>query len=229
MDIADKSINILRQDLLSIGYKAEFHELLVWQVLWWNCWKLVIKICCSLLQHYSGLEEAVFRNIRACKELSQTTRTAYGPNGKHSPPTASCICLVFDPLKAVLARQQTQWPLNYNTVAFQVWTKWSSTTWRSCLSPMMLQQFSESLRWGNLAFLCYILPVGMINRWGKLTVIVNVFLLYRCSIQLPKWLWWHPTCKSRRLETVQILSWCLLELCWSWLKSCSGWACLCQR
>ncbi|MEQ2193936.1 hypothetical protein XENOCAPTIV_018831 [Xenoophorus captivus] len=27
------------------------------------------------------LEEAVFRNIRACKELSQTTRTAYGPNG----------------------------------------------------------------------------------------------------------------------------------------------------
>uniref|UniRef100_A0A7N6FAR2 T-complex protein 1 subunit theta n=1 Tax=Anabas testudineus TaxID=64144 RepID=A0A7N6FAR2_ANATE len=32
-------------------------------------------------KHYSGLEEAVFRNIRACKELSQTTRTAYGPNG----------------------------------------------------------------------------------------------------------------------------------------------------
>uniref|UniRef100_A0A8C5DCW2 T-complex protein 1 subunit theta n=1 Tax=Gouania willdenowi TaxID=441366 RepID=A0A8C5DCW2_GOUWI len=32
-------------------------------------------------KHYSGLEEAIFRNIRACKELSQTTRTAYGPNG----------------------------------------------------------------------------------------------------------------------------------------------------
>ncbi|XP_057677326.1 T-complex protein 1 subunit theta isoform X1 [Corythoichthys intestinalis] len=32
-------------------------------------------------KHYSGLEEAVFRNIRACKELSQTTRSAYGPNG----------------------------------------------------------------------------------------------------------------------------------------------------
>uniref|UniRef100_A0A669DA62 T-complex protein 1 subunit theta n=1 Tax=Oreochromis niloticus TaxID=8128 RepID=A0A669DA62_ORENI len=32
-------------------------------------------------KHFSGLEEAVFRNIRACKELSQTTRTAYGPNG----------------------------------------------------------------------------------------------------------------------------------------------------
>ncbi|MBN3302914.1 TCPQ protein, partial [Amia calva] len=32
-------------------------------------------------QHYSGLEEAVYRNIQACKELAQTTRTAYGPNG----------------------------------------------------------------------------------------------------------------------------------------------------
>uniref|UniRef100_A0A8C9LB23 T-complex protein 1 subunit theta n=1 Tax=Pavo cristatus TaxID=9049 RepID=A0A8C9LB23_PAVCR len=33
-------------------------------------------------KHYSGLEEAVYRNIQACKELAQTTRTAYGPNGK---------------------------------------------------------------------------------------------------------------------------------------------------
>ncbi|XP_063059373.1 T-complex protein 1 subunit theta isoform X2 [Engraulis encrasicolus] len=32
-------------------------------------------------KHYSGLEEAVYRNISACKELAQTTRTAYGPNG----------------------------------------------------------------------------------------------------------------------------------------------------
>ncbi|XP_008984791.1 T-complex protein 1 subunit theta isoform X1 [Callithrix jacchus] len=31
--------------------------------------------------HFSGLEEAVYRNIQACKELAQTTRTAYGPNG----------------------------------------------------------------------------------------------------------------------------------------------------
>uniref|UniRef100_A0A452QGW2 Chaperonin containing TCP1 subunit 8 n=1 Tax=Ursus americanus TaxID=9643 RepID=A0A452QGW2_URSAM len=36
-------------------------------------------------KHFSGLEEAVYRNIQACKELAQTTRTAYGPNG-----TASC-------------------------------------------------------------------------------------------------------------------------------------------
>jgi len=33
------------------------------------------------LQHFSGLEEAVFRNINACKEFAKTVRTAYGPNG----------------------------------------------------------------------------------------------------------------------------------------------------
>eukprot|EP00058_Branchiostoma_floridae_P005088 XP_002590576.1 hypothetical protein BRAFLDRAFT_114782 [Branchiostoma floridae] len=31
---------------------------------------------------YHGLEEAVYRNIDACRELAKTTRTAYGPNGK---------------------------------------------------------------------------------------------------------------------------------------------------
>ncbi|GAB0091090.1 chaperonin containing TCP1 subunit 8 [Sergentomyia squamirostris] len=30
---------------------------------------------------YSGLEEAVFRNISACKEFAQSVRSAYGPNG----------------------------------------------------------------------------------------------------------------------------------------------------
>lgn len=30
---------------------------------------------------YSGLEEAVYRNITACKEFSQSVRSAYGPNG----------------------------------------------------------------------------------------------------------------------------------------------------
>ncbi|EHB03927.1 T-complex protein 1 subunit theta [Heterocephalus glaber] len=32
------------------------------------------------VKRFSGLEEAVYRNIQACKELAQTTRTAYGPN-----------------------------------------------------------------------------------------------------------------------------------------------------
>lgn len=33
------------------------------------------------LQMYSGLEEAVYRNITACKEFAVCVRSAYGPNG----------------------------------------------------------------------------------------------------------------------------------------------------
>ncbi|XP_018577469.1 T-complex protein 1 subunit theta [Anoplophora glabripennis] len=32
-------------------------------------------------RHYSGLEEAVIRNITACKDFAHSVRTAYGPNG----------------------------------------------------------------------------------------------------------------------------------------------------
>ncbi|XP_013390625.1 T-complex protein 1 subunit theta [Lingula anatina] len=34
-------------------------------------------------RHYSGLEEAVYRNIEACGELAKTTRSAYGPHGQN--------------------------------------------------------------------------------------------------------------------------------------------------
>lgn len=34
-----------------------------------------------LFQYFSGLEEAVYRNITACKTFAQSVRTAYGPNG----------------------------------------------------------------------------------------------------------------------------------------------------
>lgn len=30
---------------------------------------------------YTGMEEAVVRNIHACKEFAETVRSAYGPNG----------------------------------------------------------------------------------------------------------------------------------------------------
>jgi T-complex protein 1 subunit theta len=33
------------------------------------------------LQYFTGLEETVYRNISACKQLAQTLRTSYGPNG----------------------------------------------------------------------------------------------------------------------------------------------------
>ncbi|KAG0719053.1 T-complex protein 1 subunit theta [Chionoecetes opilio] len=34
-------------------------------------------------RHFSGLEEAVYRNISACKEFSKTLKTAYGPQGRN--------------------------------------------------------------------------------------------------------------------------------------------------
>jgi len=34
-------------------------------------------------RYMSGLEEAVYRNISACKELAETTRSAYGPYGQN--------------------------------------------------------------------------------------------------------------------------------------------------
>jgi len=36
-------------------------------------------------KHLSGLEEAVLKNIEACKQLAQITRTSMGPNGEFSP------------------------------------------------------------------------------------------------------------------------------------------------
>ncbi len=33
-------------------------------------------------KHLSGLEEAVVKNLEACKQLSQITRTSLGPNGE---------------------------------------------------------------------------------------------------------------------------------------------------
>ncbi|KAH9518457.1 T-complex protein 1 subunit theta [Bulinus truncatus] len=34
-------------------------------------------------RHFSGLEEAVYRNIDACKELAKTTTSAFGPHGQN--------------------------------------------------------------------------------------------------------------------------------------------------
>ena len=36
-------------------------------------------------RHLSGLDEAVIKNIEACKELSTITRTSLGPNGSLIP------------------------------------------------------------------------------------------------------------------------------------------------
>ena len=44
----------------------------------------------TALQHFSGLEEAVYRNIAACQEMAQVTRTSFGPNGAR--PVCPCSC-----------------------------------------------------------------------------------------------------------------------------------------
>lgn len=49
-------------------------------------------------KHLSGLDEAVLKNIDACKQLSQITRTSLGPNGKHIidiPLLSSLVLLEF--------------------------------------------------------------------------------------------------------------------------------------
>lgn len=40
-------------------------------------------------KHLSGLDEAVIKNIQACKLLSKITRTSLGPNGAHEHGTWS--------------------------------------------------------------------------------------------------------------------------------------------
>lgn len=32
-------------------------------------------------KHFSGLEEAILKNINACKDISNMTKTSLGPNG----------------------------------------------------------------------------------------------------------------------------------------------------
>lgn len=44
-------------------------------------------------RHLSGLDEAVIKNIDACKELSTITRTSLGPNGPSL--SLSQICFFF--------------------------------------------------------------------------------------------------------------------------------------
>jgi T-complex protein 1 subunit theta len=43
--------------------------------------KLVTHVIQKKFQAFHGLEEAVFRNITACKEFAASVRSAYGPNG----------------------------------------------------------------------------------------------------------------------------------------------------
>ena len=41
----------------------------------------------------SGLDEAVIKNVEACKQLSKITRTSLGPNGASTPPPNADLAL----------------------------------------------------------------------------------------------------------------------------------------
>lgn len=43
-------------------------------------------------KHLSGLDEAVIKNIDACKQLSKITRTSLGPNGAPAYGLPECTC-----------------------------------------------------------------------------------------------------------------------------------------
>lgn len=46
-------------------------------------------------KHLSGLDEAVLKNVEACKQLSQITRTSLGPNGMPFFPPSVLFCFFF--------------------------------------------------------------------------------------------------------------------------------------
>jgi hypothetical protein len=67
-------------------------------------------------RHLSGLDEAVIKNIEACKQLSKITRTSMGPNGTPPPigtPLLSCSAApglrrLGNPMAVVSARVGTE-------------------------------------------------------------------------------------------------------------------------
>lgn len=53
-------------------------------------------------KHLSGLDEAVLKNIDACKQLSTITRTSLGPNGMF--PLILNLGASFFPFRSILCR-----------------------------------------------------------------------------------------------------------------------------
>lgn len=46
-------------------------------------------------RHFSGLEEALLKNINACKEISNMTKTSLGPNGERESLSHHFRVLIF--------------------------------------------------------------------------------------------------------------------------------------
>lgn len=51
-------------------------------------------------KHFGGLEEAILKNIEACKGLAAITRTSLGPNGAYlHPPHCATLSIILQPLR----------------------------------------------------------------------------------------------------------------------------------
>lgn len=46
-------------------------------------------------RHYSGLEEAVYKNIDACKQLAAIVKTSMGPNGEKEKENGNAFASVL--------------------------------------------------------------------------------------------------------------------------------------
>ncbi len=98
-------------------------------------------------QHMKGMDEAVYRNIDACKQLSQITKTSMGPNGKYWTAQAVllypvCYCGLQNPLLNAQEFGLEVGPQPQNACHGQVAACSSSST--SCLTDFMLLQDSWS-------------------------------------------------------------------------------------
>lgn len=62
-------------------------------------------------RHLSGLDEAVVKNIEACKQLSKITRTSMGPNGARPEPRDPACCAASCRPVAAPGSAATLWQL----------------------------------------------------------------------------------------------------------------------
>ena len=61
----------------------------------------MIPLLSPTVQYLSGLEEAVYKNIDACKQIANIVRTSFGPNGWLSSTQASFLLLFLASLPSV--------------------------------------------------------------------------------------------------------------------------------
>jgi len=73
-------------------------------------------------KHLSGLDEAVLKNIDACKQLSTITRTSLGPNGNDLFYPFSCLRFLTHP----------EWMLHLQIPKVNIFIMWVCVRFHVC-------------------------------------------------------------------------------------------------